>query len=132
MNIIGTINERGSLAREYQRRSESGQKFCGLAVVREGIFGLCGDGTVVTYSPEYYVSGVGDWKDVTAIRGGGSLVMALHQDGHVSAALARGKTAETLAVTEGWENIVAIATDGRIAAGKAADETVYIVVIEIK
>ena len=129
---IGTMNEQGSLAREYRRLNESGQKFCGLAVVREGIFGLCGDGTVVTYSPEYYASGVGDWKDVTVIRGGGSLVMALHWDGHVSAALARGKTSEALAVIEGWENIVAIATDGRIAAGKAADGTVYTVVIETR
>ena len=103
--------------------------FCGIAENQVSVFGLRKDGTIVAGSNAY--SGVvNTWDNVSAIRAARDYIVALHTDGHVSAASSSRGTIEWIEAIQMWENIVEIDAEGSVIVGKTSKGEIKMVNVE--
>lgn len=115
---IGTIAEKEANQKGFEKlKGESG--FCGIAENQVSVFGLRNDGTVVAGS--YLYAGVVDsWKNVSVICAALDYIVALHSDGHVSAAASSGQQNEWIETIQQWKDIVEINVNGTLIVGRTS------------
>lgn len=125
---IGAISEKQANQKGFEKlKGESG--FCGIAENQVSIFGLRNDGTVISGS-YLYTGEVDRWTNVTTIRAASDYVVALHSDGHVSAAASTTLQNGWMDSIRQWEDIVEIDTNGMVIVGKTGEGEIKVAKVE--